>query len=193
MKIMILGTIRGKKQIEKALNKIVESLDSKQFSVYHEHLTKKSQSNLDNSTKEDDLKFHKKILKNIKLCDIVIAECSFQSMSVGYLISYATEQNKPVILFYKKDAPKPNLFPTLTQTGKLFLVKYDSIERIPNLLKEYIAFAKDQQDTRFNFFISPKHISFLDWVAKTKKVPRSVYLRKLIEKEIKLDPDYLLK
>jgi len=45
-------------------------------------------------------------------------------------------------------------------------------------------------DVRFNFFVSPKIISYLDWVSKNRMVPRSVFLRELIEKEMKKDKDF---
>jgi hypothetical protein len=45
-------------------------------------------------------------------------------------------------------------------------------------------------DTRFNFFISPKIGNFLDWIAKKKKLPRAVYLRKLIEDDMDKNKEY---
>ncbi|MDA1079890.1 MAG: hypothetical protein O2840_04360, partial [bacterium] len=46
-------------------------------------------------------------------------------------------------------------------------------------------YAAKVADIRFNFFISPNIAQFLDIVAKVKKIPRSVYIRSLIEQDMK--------
>jgi len=50
--------------------------------------------------------------------------------------------------------------------------------------------AKRRMDVRFNFFVSPKILAYLDWVAQKRMVPRSVFLRNLIEKEMKKDKGF---
>jgi hypothetical protein len=41
---------------------------------------------------------------------------------------------------------------------------------------------------RFNFSVSPEIKAYLTWVQRTKHIPRSVYVRKLVEKQMKIDP-----
>jgi len=52
-------------------------------------------------------------------------------------------------------------------------------------------YANKQQDSRFNFFINPKLLAYLDWIARSKRLPRAVFLRKLIEDRMKQDVEYL--
>ena len=61
---------------------------------------------------------------------------------------------------------------------------------VEEALKLALDYASDQMDTRFNFFISPKHGNYLDWISKNKKVPRAVYLRRLIEKDMDENKEY---
>lgn len=190
MKIMLLTSIRKKEPINNSLLTIVNTLEKMNHKVIHEHVTKTSQEDLDHKSQIEDVSFHKNILDDIKNCDIVIAECTTQSLSVGYLISFAIEQNKPTIILYKSSAPKPNLFPTLTESGKIFIAEYKDDTELSEEIKEYIDFAKDQVDVRFNFFISPKINNYLDWIAKKKKIPRSVYLRRLIEDDLAQNEEY---
>ncbi len=190
MKIMFVGSIRGKSAYLSAMKKIAQILRNDGHQVIHEHITAMTQQQLDSMTPEADQNFHEKILSDIKSSDIVISECSNQSLSVGYLLSFASDLGRPIIIFYHEDSPEPNLFPTLTQSSKIFLVKYSSETELEELTMEYMDFAKDQVDVRFNFFISPSIGSYLDWISKNKKVPRSVYLRNLIQKDMEENEEY---
>jgi hypothetical protein len=51
-------------------------------------------------------------------------------------------------------------------------------------------YLSDTQDVRFNFFISPQIGNYLDWVSKNKRIPRAVYLRRLIEEDMKNNKEY---
>lgn len=190
MKIMMVGSIRNDIGSDKALLEIIHNLENEGHNVVHEHITQTNQKDIDSMTQEEDLKFHKNIIKNIKNSDIVISECSHQSLSVGYLLSSATDLGRPVIIFYSSSADKPNLFPTLTNSGKFFLVEYSSVDELKDLVNEYVDYAKEQVDVRFNFFISPAIANYLDWISKVKKIPRSVYLRALIEREMEENKEY---
>ena len=63
------------------------------------------------------------------------------------------------------------------------------IEYIPSEISEVLDYAiedvSEKIDIRYNFFISPKTVRFLDYIAKVKKTPRAVFLRQLIEKDMK--------
>lgn len=190
MKCMFIGSIRAKAQYVNAYIAIVEALKKNGCSVTADHVIKVSQAELGKMTKSENMNFHKNILKNLKNAEIVVAECSHQSLSVGYLLSYAVEQGKPTIVFYSSDAPEPNLFPTLTSFEKLFFVKYESINDLKKLVGDYLEYAKEQLDTRFNFFVSPRIERYLSWISKNRKLPRSVFLRKLIDDAISRDKEY---
>ena len=190
MKIMMIGSIRNSVKSSSVMLKMIEILEKQGHKVLHEHITKTSQNDLDSMSEVENSKFHSSILKKIKVTDIVLSECSNQSLSVGYLLSYAAELGKPIVIFYSSSSPKPNLFPTLANSGKFFLVSYESLEDVPALVTEYVDYAQDKQDVRFNFFISPAIGNYLDWVSKEKKIPRSVYLRSLIEKDMEDNQEY---
>ena len=190
MKVMFIASIRGKKDHQDAFMKIIQTLENSGNEVFHEHVTSYEQANLDKFTPQQDTAFHNEILAKIRSCDVVISECSYQSLSVGYLISYAIELSKPTIIFYSSNVPKPNLFPTLSQSEKLMLVDYKDTKSLPDLVTEYLEFAKLKVDVRFNFFISPRISNYLDWVTKSLKLPRSVYLRQLIEDDMRRHQEF---
>lgn len=126
-------------------------------------------------------------VKCVKKAELVVMEVSGHSMSAGYLISQALDMNKPVVALYKGEH-KP-IFIGGIINPKLFLVNYDE-KNIEEVIK--LTFKKISKliDVRFNFFVSPKILTYLDWVANKKKLPKSVFLRNLINKEIKKDKEF---
>jgi hypothetical protein len=190
MKVMLISTIRGKESNAEAISTIVRAIETAGNTCFHDHLSSATQQSLDNMKKEENLNFHRSIIEKIKESDVVVSESSHESLSVGYLISTAIDLGKPVIIFYNASSAAPNIFPTLSETGKIYVVKYSTVTELTGLVSEYIDYANEQVDVRFNFFISPKIGQYLDWVSRNKKLPRSVYLRNLIEADMERNPEY---
>lgn len=190
MHVVFVASIRGKDKHVDAYAAVVERLLHKKFNVYYEHVMKNSQDDLDAMSKSENERFHKDLIQEIKRCDVVVGECSHQSVSVGYLISFAVQLGKPTVMFYHASSGKPNLFPTLLGSGKLFLVKYHTLEELKTLVDEYVEYARENLDVRFNFFIPPSLEHYLGWITKNNKVPRSAFLRGLIERHMARNEEY---
>jgi len=124
---------------------------------------------------------------SVKKADIVVMEVSGHSMSMGYLISKALEMNKPVIALHKKEH-MPNFIKGIGDQ-KLIISEYCD-EDIEEVLEKSLKKANNFIDVRFNFFVNSKILNYLDWVASKRMLPRSVFLRNLIEKEMKKDRDF---
>jgi len=69
------------------------------------------------------------------------------------------------------------------------LVEY-TLPELKRTLDYGLEEALNQVDVRFNFFISPQIGRYLDWVSQKKRIPRAVYLRKLIEEEMNSNTEY---
>ena len=72
---------------------------------------------------------------------------------------------------------------------KLQMVAY-TLNNLRGLLDKALDEARKKMDVRFNFFVSPKILVYLDWVAKKRMIHRSVFLRNLIEREMKKDKEF---
>ena len=129
---------------------------------------------------------HRNTIKEITAADICVFEASKHSLSVGYLINYALDLGKPVIVL-AHDEQAPYIFRTL-KSDKLDYVCYSSNNLEVNL-KKALDKASKSIDIRFNFFITPPMIAYMDWLSDKKRIPRSVYLRGLIEKEMRLNKE----
>ena len=127
------------------------------------------------------------VVKCIKKADIVVMEISGHSVSMGFILSKAMEENKPVIALYT--AEMDPVFVKGIVSSKLILAEYKK-ENIEQVISDSINKAKCLVDMRFNFFVSPKILNYLDWVAHKRMIPKSVFLRHLIEREMKKDKEF---
>ena len=128
-----------------------------------------------------------KSIEAVKKADIIIMEVTGHSMSMGYLISKALELSKPVVALHKKEHPP--IFIKGINDKKLIICEYES-ENVEEIMGEALKRANSMVDVRFNFFVNTKILNYLDWVAQKRMQPRSVFLRNLIEREMKKDKEF---
>jgi len=149
--------------------------------------TKGNVSNFYNGTHKERVDHFKKTVEYVKKADAVFVELSEHSMSMGYIVNKALENSKPVVALYKKGF-EPYFFSGI-EDSRLLIVEYTE-ENIEETIREALNKIKDYSDVRFNFFVSPKILNYLDWIAQKRMIPRSVFLRNLIEREIKKDKEF---
>jgi hypothetical protein len=176
MKIFFATSIHGKTKFMKNYQAIIDSVSSYGHVVLAEHII--------NGDTPDERGYDISIIDSIKKADVLFAEISYPSVSVGYMISLAVQASKPVVVFYS-GSEEPHLLKTLEKTNdKLQVIRYSSIDELEIEIPYVLDFAASAQDVRFNFFISPELSTYMDWVAKHNRTPRSVYLRDLIDKDM---------
>lgn len=130
---------------------------------------------------------YKMALERIKKADLVVTEVTGHSMSMGFVISKALEMNKPVVAMYDKNSKQD--FLKWMNNERLIMAPYESKDMV-SVLENSLKKAEKLTDLRFNFFVSSSIINYLDWVSIKRMIPRAVFLRKLIEKEMKKDKEY---
>ena len=189
MKIFFIASIYGKARYEEEYRAIIDTIKDLGHKIEADHVMNVNKQLLSNWDDNKDLEFHKKVLEGVKKADVVIGDLSYSSTSVGYLLAVAVEAGKPTIALYS-GSEEPHLLTALTQNEKFQLLQYTDSTSLKSDIKYAIEYASEQQDTRFNFFISTKHQNYLDWISKSRKIPRAVYLRRLIEKDMEENQDY---
>jgi hypothetical protein len=187
MKIYFTASSRGTSDFDKYFKQIYNFISSHNHKHTSDYASESDPTEIYSSTQEDHVKLYKRAMNQMKKSDIVILEVSTHSLTMGYLIESSLSLGKPVVALYLS-GNKP-AFAAGISNDRFQLVEYNQ-GNIEDLLVDALDYASSQQDTRFNFFVAPKHINFLDWVAKNKKIPRSVFLRRLIEREIANDEQY---
>jgi nucleoside 2-deoxyribosyltransferase len=187
MKIYFTASLTGRKMYLQNYKRIVEELKKFSKDVIYEHILYNDPQKRFKETTEERKEIFRKVENWIKSCDIMVAEISFPSTNVGYEISKAVDEDKPVLALCVEGKMPALLIGA--KTDKLRVINY----KLPNLseiIVENIEDLKEQMNTRFNFFIQPVIGHYLNWIAKKRKTPRAVFLRDLIKKAMREDREY---
>ena len=187
MKIYLTAPLNGGKLFDKRyelIEKVLENFGHKVFSgqVIKRNLQKK------NINKKEAVKVYRQLYRSLKSSDIAIVEVSYPSLSVGHEISLALELNKSVIAIHLKNKSYHLL--NAIPNEKLQIIHYDN-KNLKRKLEKAIKNALETVDVRFNFFITPQLLSYLDWISSKKRIPRSVFIRSLIENDMNKNREYL--
>lgn len=187
MKIYFTAAIAQKGDLGKNYQAIVDALKKMGHTVAEDTTTTPLNDAI-NKSDEQRVDYYKKVLGWIATCDLVVVESSFPStLHIGHEISLALEKGKPVAALYIK-GKEPSFFLGFS-TEKLMWLEYD-LPSIEETLRYAVEVAQEKMDVRFNFFVSPEIQQYLDWVAKHKRTPRAVYLRELLEEDMKTNKDW---
>ena len=182
MNVYFTGSLSAKNTYLPEYLNIIKYLKSQGHSVISEHIIDHTESAVLEKSREETLEFQSQVETWIKECDFMVADTSFPSVSVGFEISLALRMGKPVLVFYGKNGA-PSLL-TYYKDEKLVVEKYTP-DTYKDVIDNFISLLSSKYELRFTFFITPAISSYLDQIVDTQRMPKSVYLRKLIEQEMR--------
>ncbi len=186
---MTIHFIASKGKIDQEVDsyrKIISEIKKQGHSLASEWvdtLYNEGKGNLLDKSPTDWAKIDQENTAAISKADIVIVEATHKSFFVGYQVSEAVHQKKPILILTRDDS-----FPGSSGiNAKSDLVT--SFTYTDNNLSEIIGKFMDEndirvKDMRFNFFIDRKIYNFLRWSALRTGKTKAEILRDLVEKEI---------
>lgn len=179
MKVFFTASYRGKKQFGKYYEIISNEIKALGYNLIPDDLltteTKEFYRKFGNQAKQ--VQYYREELERLQVAEINVFECSFHSLSIGFTIEKSLEFNKPTILLYHEHYEP--LFLTGVNEEKLFIKKYND-KTLKVEIKKSLDEAKTMRDKRFNFFISPKLLAYLEETSKQMGVTKSRFIRDLI-------------
>lgn len=188
MKAYFSASVHGRSVYKDQYKRIIDTLKKCGYDVFAEHVMETDAEGIDRQSNQEIKDVYKNLINRIKKSDLVVAEVSTPSVSVGHEITEAINLSKPVILLHSDSGNRAMLLEGMSDAKVQNISYFDN--DLVNLLEGAIEEAKKLIDVRFNFFVSPKILAYLDWVAQKRMIPRSVFLRNLIEREMKKDKEF---
>ncbi len=189
MKVTFIASHSQAVELGEYYNRIKKVLDERGYTVHSGTLFDKKDRTTEYT--EDQKKreeWYKESIAKVRESDVVVVETSYPSTAnVGHELTYALDLGKPVIALYKSG--RDPFFLRGRVDDKLTILPYTTYD-LEQVLANAFDYALATQDVRFNFFISPQIGRYLDWVAQKRRIPRAVFLRKLIETDMQADKDY---
>lgn len=128
------------------------------------------------------IQLYRESVEAINKADVVIAETSVPSFSVGYQVALAAKMKKPTLVLNREGVER-SFFASGIETGIEYR-KYnkDNLSKITrDFLQENNISVKDM---RFNFFIDRQIYNYLRWTALKTGKTKAEILRSLVAKEI---------
>lgn len=183
MNVFFNASLTGKKEYLDHYQKIHDAIEKNGKKIIAAPVFKTEKSKVITEDTKKAFDYYKRLQNWIRRADICVFEVSYPSTSIGHEIAMALYASKPVIALHVKDAPENILLQTITD-DRLQVIDY-TLHNLTQIVEDALDYASENMDTRFNFFISPAIGNYLDWISKHKKVPRAVFLRQLIEKDMK--------
>jgi len=177
------ASVVGKKHLLSKYHAILSILHKRGITPIADHILNVEEKDIHLQTKEKRLHFHKQLEDWINSCDFMIAETSFPSISVGYEISMALDRNKPILLLYSTGDP-PSLF-AYHENQKIVCEKYTE-STLDAIISDFLNFIRNTEDARFTFYLTSIQAKHLDTQGKKQHIPKSVYLRRLIDNDINM-------
>jgi hypothetical protein len=187
MKVFFNASLTGKREYGKNYQAIYDAIKSSNCQIVAAPVFEGNPDKVAEETVNQAETYYQKLTKWMRSADLTFFEVSYPSTGVGHEVAMALMNSKPVIALHVEDKI-PYVLDSIPN-DKLQVIEY-RMDNVTDIIKEAIKYAEDMVDTRFNFFVSPKIVSYLDWVSKEKRLPRAVYLRKLIEDEMKKDKEF---
>ncbi|MDN5275010.1 MAG: hypothetical protein JWP06_911 [Candidatus Saccharibacteria bacterium] len=187
--IMLVHLVGSRYEIAKnvdALSQLVDIITEEGHSLVHDwvkpeydsqHKERKEFSEMDWSL------LYRESVEAINRADVIIAETSTASFSVGYQVALAVNMKKPTLVLNREGVEK-SFFASGIETG----IEYNKYT--PETVKEILVkFLRENdiatKDMRFNFFIDRPIYNYLRWSALKTGKTKAEILRELVQREIK--------
>ena len=186
MKLHFIGAVNGDKNDYKT---IVDTAKKLGWALVTEHSLKRNLNEVESESDEESQLYAKRMTAWLRETDAVLVESTKNNLGAGFEIATALNLGKPVIVMYRLDKGSAPYVLKGISSDKLQVISYND-RTLHDAVKLALDYASESQDTRFNFFISPNHQNYLNWIAKNRKIPRSVFLRRLIDEHMKNNEEY---
>jgi nucleoside 2-deoxyribosyltransferase len=187
MKVHFIGALEGEKN---DYARVIEILEKNGCEILTKHSVERKIEDVEHEDPSSAQMYAKRMRLWIMRADAIVVEATTQVLGTGYEIALALQLEKPVIVLYRQlQKNTPHVLKGV-ESEKLQVYSYTD-QTLEKTLSMALDYARDTIDVRFNFFISPKINRYLDWISRQKKTPRSVYLRSIIEQDMKKNPGFL--
>ena len=102
MKVYFTASVSGKTKFEPAYVKIVDLLKSMGLEVFSDHILKNNPDRISLQSDKERVKYYQRMIEMISKSELVVAEISTSSLSVGHEITIALDKGKTVIALTKR-------------------------------------------------------------------------------------------
>lgn len=135
-----------------------------------------------------------KIIKSVEACDVLVAEGTVESFSVGYQMTVAIQQEKPILFLFqgshKNKIPMREKMDFMFKSPYIMSASY-TVDNLESILKKFFKLYKSGGKFRFNMFLDKSTRAYLNWTSSQTGVNKSDLIRSYILEKAKDDKKYI--
>jgi nucleoside 2-deoxyribosyltransferase len=141
---------------------------------------------------EDPVKAYQKNLNQIKKCDFVVAESTASTSGLGFLLSAAVAEKKPVLALNNESVSKLPASQLMGFAAKNKLVSVRNYQKstLDAVFTEFFGEVRKILDTKFILIISPEIDGYLQWASDNRRMHKAQVVRRAVEKVMNDDKEY---
>lgn len=130
-------------------------------------------------------KLNKENTEAITKADLVIAEVTARSFSVGYQVALAIKEKKPTLILARKGHLKATFRSGLSSDFVKKVAEYKDKEGLHKIVNDFITENSiGPKDLRFNFFMDRKIYNHIRWIAYKTGKSKSEIIREALLRDI---------
>lgn len=183
MRIFYTASYYGKKRYQKELDLVLKTLEKTTSEIlspekgnYLSVLKDRDYKRIKNKKKLH----YEAIRRGIRWAQAVVIEISNEDFQLGHEATLAIQAKKPVLCLSVNED-----FSEKIENQYFHGAKYNEYN-IEEIIDDFIKNSeKETLNERFNLFLSPRHVTYLDGVSKKAGLNKSEYLRLLIDHDQK--------
>lgn len=179
MTIFYTNSYFGKKEYQEYYDLALETIQSfaditvisPELGNYKEYLDKQTKQKVT----DPQLLHYEAILASIRKADAVIIEVTHEDLQIGHETGLALKEKKPVLCLSLNDDVSKRI-----HDDNFSGAQYTK-ETIKPIIQDFLANVRERSlSKRFNLFLYPQQLAYLEKAAKEHKMNVSEYLRRLI-------------
>lgn len=170
--------------------KIIEQIKELGHDVLQYEVSKLNPQEMMGRSDTDIKNAHKKLSQYMRQADVYVTEITKASVGVGYEISQALSDKKPVLVLIHESEPFKSRATLLGNTSKLITYTKYQEDELGSIMKSFLDNAKSSIDTKFILIISPEIDKYLEWSASERRQHKAQIVRNAIEDTMEKDKEY---
>jgi hypothetical protein len=184
MRFQFFGSLYGDRESFKLVYDCLEKLGCQPMTY---HILHRKVEDVNKETPAESTDYVKRMTRWVQSADFVVFEVTQDDTSLGYEMMMSLDMGKPLLILYRPDVGQIPFTLRGVSDERIFIYPYkkENVAQLEQTLKSALGEIKEQVDTRFTLLLPPKITSFLDKISQKKKTPKAVFIRNLIEKEMK--------
>jgi len=181
MKVFFSAALTQRGELQHYYARIIAFLKKEKATVF-EHVSTTSLESLVAMSLDERREYYLQVEKSIQKADLVVLEVSFPStLTVGHELSLAAQLGKPVLALYQAEREPAFL---LGLNHELVIWESYTTRSLERVLRVGLSSLRDHSQVRYNVTLTAEQYRFLDRMAQVHRIPKSYYLRRLINEKI---------